>query len=136
MMKYLKFLVLFLTMGMHQACPGEDDEILAGKLLITNSSDEDVYYYEDFYVKLLNASGVNLDRLKAQRLIVDNVKELKIYQYHFEKNEKLYLFIYKQSTLDNHPWEEIQEQNIYDKLYVLTLNELNTMNWQVVYDGN
>lgn len=60
----------------------------------------------------------------------------KSYQYHFEKNEKLYLFIYKQSTLDNHPWEEIQEQNIYDKLYVLTLNELNTMNWQVVYDGN
>lgn len=135
-MNYLKFLVLFLTMGMLQGCPTPDDEILAGKLLIKNRCNEDFYYYEDFSINIVNSTDINFNRLKAQHLTVDNVKEVNLYQYHFEKNQRLYLFIFKQSTLDNHSWEEIQDQNLYDKRYSFTLDELNSMNWEIVYDGN
>ena len=39
-------------------------------------------------------------------------------------------------TIDNYSWEEIQEQNLYDKRYSFTLDELNAINWELVYDGN
>lgn len=135
-MKYFKFLIFFLTMGMLQGCPKvDDDEILAGKLLIRNSSNEAFYYYEDFSINMLNSSDINFNRLKEQLLIVDNVKEINIYQYHFEKNERLYLFIFKESIVNDYSWGQIQEQHLYKK-YAFTLNELNAMNWEVVYDGN
>ena len=135
-MKYFKFLILFITMGLLQACPTSDDEILAGKLLIKNSSNEPFYYYEDFSINILNTTDINFNRLKAQQLIVDNAKEINIYHYHFEKNESLYIFLFKESTINDHSLEEIQEQNLYDKRYCFTLDELNAMNWELVYNGN
>ena len=135
-MKIFRFLFLFVCMILLQACPTPNDEILAGKLLIKNSSNEAFYYYEDFSINILNSTDINFNRLKAQRLTVNNVKEVNIYQYHIEKNQKLYLFIFKKSTFDSHSWEEIQEQNLYDKRYSFTLDELKAMNWELVYDGN
>jgi len=135
-MKYFKFLLLFITMGLLQACPTPDDEILAGKLLIKNSSNETLYYYEDFSINTLNTAHINYNRLKAQILMVADVKELNIYQYHFEKNERLYIFLFKESTINDQSWEEIKEQNLYDKRYSFTIDELNAMNWELVYDGN
>ena len=135
-MRYFKFLFLFVCTILLQACPTPNDEVLAGKLSLKNNSSEDFYYYEDFSINMLNSTDINFNRLEAQRLTVNNVKEVNIYQYHFEKNQKLYLFIFKQSTIDNHSWEEIQEQNLYDKRYSFTLDELNAINWELVYDGN
>ena len=135
-MRYFKFLFLFVCTILLQACPTPNDEVLAGKLSLKNNSSEDFYYYEDFSINMLNSTDINFNRLEAQRLTVNNVKEVNIYQYHFETNQKLYLFIFKQSTIDNHSWEEIQEQNLYDKRYSFTLDELNAINWELVYDGN
>lgn len=72
-------------------------------------------------------------------LIKSNQKEHYSYYesaFKVDYNKKLWILIYKQSTIDNHSWEEIQEQNLYDKRYSFTLDELNAMNWELVYNGN
>jgi len=135
-MKYLKILTLFIIMGMLQGCPTPDDEVLAGELLINNNSNESIYFYDNFSPTELNINDVSLNRLKNQRLLSKNSKEIKVYKYHFGKREKFYLFIFKQSTLDHYTWEEMQKNNIYDELYVLTLEDLEQMNWKIVYNGN
>ena len=134
-MKYFKFLMLFVFVGIFQACPVDDDEILAGTLVIMNDSNESVYCYEDFSVNEITISDINYERLKNQVLAANNSTSIKIYQYHFEKNEVLRIFFYKQSTLDNYSWEEIQEQNIFDARYSFTLEELQAMKWELVHDG-
>ena len=53
----------------------------------------------------------------------------------FNNNRKLNILIYKESTLNKYSWQEIQKKNIFDKRYVLTLDELKAMNYKVVYDG-
>ena len=43
--------------------------------------------------------------------------------------------IFKQSTLNKYTKEELIKKNIYDKLYVLTYEELEKMNFKIVYTG-
>lgn len=51
-----------------------------------------------------------------------------------EEREHTYQFmIFKQSTLSNHTIEEIIENDIYDKLYILTYDELEAMNFVITY---
>jgi len=128
-MKYFKFLLLFITMGILQGCPGEDDGlVLINGLTLKNISGETV-------------SEVNSSNLYFNQLIElknnSNYQRCKYYTQQFKTgDEKIWILIYKQSTIDNHSWKEIQEQNLYDKRYSFTLDELNAMNWEVVYDGN
>ena len=134
-MKYFKILILFTVVGFLQACPTDDDEILAGILVIMNDSNESVYCYEDFSVNEITVSDINYERLNNQVLAANNSTNIKIYQSLFEKNEVVRIFFYKQCTLDNYSWDEIQEHNIFDARYSFTLEELQAMNWELVYDG-
>ena len=43
--------------------------------------------------------------------------------------------IFKQSTLDKYTKEELIEKNIFDKRYTLTYEELEKMNFKIVYTG-
>lgn len=137
-MKYFKFLILFISMGMLQGCPGEDDGlILINGLTIVNKSGKTIYY-DCFEVSKteINSSNLFFSRLSQ---LPDNssYERCRYYTEQFKDgDEKVWILIYKQSTIDNHSWEEIQEQNLYDKRYSFTLDELNAMNWQLVYDGN
>ncbi|MFB9079292.1 hypothetical protein ACFFLS_01750 [Flavobacterium procerum] len=49
---------------------------------------------------------------------------------------KLWILIYKKATFDTHTWEEIKEQGLYDKRYEFTLEQLKSMNYELIYDGN
>ncbi len=135
-MKYFKFLLLFITMGLLQACPTPDDEIIVGQIMLKNNIEESIYFYEDISDHELFSNNISQYRLTKQKILSRETKNIKVYEYYFENNKKLYVFIYKQSTLDNYTWEEIQEQNLYDKRYSFTLDELKAMNWELVYDGN
>ncbi len=136
-MKYFKFLMLFILMGVLQGCPGEDDGlILINGLTLKNISGETIYY--DCYN--VSASEVNSSNLYFYQLIElknnSNYQRCKYYIQQFKTGEeKIWILIYKKSTIENYSWEEIQEQNLYDKRYSFTLDELNAMNWQLVFDG-
>ncbi len=123
-------------MGILQGCPNHDDKIITGQIMLKNNIEESIYFYEDISDHGLSSNNISQYRLTKQKILSRDSNNIKVYGHFFENNKKLYVFVFKQSTLDNHTWEEIQEQNIYDKLYVLTLDDLNAMNWEVVYDGN
>ena len=139
-MKYFKFLMLFITMGMLQGCPKvDDDDILVGTINIFNNS-EDIIYCGCPFVSENEINSEDLDENLVREIKIFP-KSQRIYSYYkrqFDKNynRKIWILIFKQSTLDNHTWEEIQEQNLYDKRYSFTLDELNAMNWELVYNGN
>lgn len=48
----------------------------------------------------------------------------------------LHVLVYKQSTLDRYTTDELIEQNIYDKRYDLTYDELKAMNFTITYTGD
>lgn len=62
-------------------------------------------------------------------------KKFKVFKGMFADNRKIHLLIYKQSTLNNYTWEEIQSENLYDQRHSFTFEELKSMNWTIVYDG-
>ena len=136
-MKYFKFLMLFIIAGALQGCPGEDDGlILINDLTLINECGETIYY--DCYE--VSEREIKSSDLYFERLIrvqdMTNSFACKYYEQQFKTAEtRVWILVYKQSTLDNYSWEEIQEQNIFDARYSFTLEELQAMNWEVVYTG-
>ena len=134
-MKYFKFLMLFVFMTLLQGCPENMDGTIIGKLRINNLSNESIYFF-DF---------VSSNEIEIEQVVYEYIKDIKIDSNHqliydvFEgqttHGKKLYFFFFKETVLDNHTWEEIQQQHLYKK-YSLTLDELNAMNWELIYDGN
>lgn len=70
-------------------------------------------------------------KLEPNQKCVDNV-----FKEAFDSNRKLWILIYKQSTIEAHTWQENKDKNLYDKRYELTLDQLSALNFKVVYDGN
>ena len=48
---------------------------------------------------------------------------------------KYQLIIFKQSTMDKHSKEELVEKNIFDKRYILTWKDLQSMRFNITYTG-
>lgn len=48
---------------------------------------------------------------------------------------KYQLIIFKQSTIDKHSKEELVEKNIFDKRYILTWKDLQSMRFNITYTG-
>lgn len=137
-MKYFKFLMLFVFVGIFQACPVDDDEILVGTINIVNDSEETIYCGCLF----VSENVVNSDYFSENVVREVKIPKKSEIRYSYYKNQfkgnynnKIWILIFKQSTLDNYSWEEIQEQNIFDARYSFTLEELQAMNWEVVYTG-
>ena len=67
--------------------------------------------------------------------IADGETETDLIIADYEGYRSFQLIIIKQSTLDKYTKEEIIENNIYDKLYILTDPELKAMDFKIVYTG-
>lgn len=53
----------------------------------------------------------------------------------FEYGRKFQLIVYRQSTLNKYGEEELIRHNIYDKLYVMSYEELSACDFSIVYTG-
>ena len=131
-MKYFKFLVLFVVAGIFQGCPLEGDSEIVANLTIINNSDEMIVILIKHSNNEVIPSDFRWFEIKDDPIPVDGKFSFTILD---DMNQKLWFLFYKQSTLNNHTWEEIQENNIYDARYSFTLEELRAMNWELVYDG-
>lgn len=60
----------------------------------------------------------------------------KTYLYSVWREKYYQLNVYKQSTFDKYTREEMIENNICDKIFVLSYEELEAMNFKIVYTGN
>ncbi len=51
-------------------------------------------------------------------------------------DEKVRIFIIEKDSVDKYGWIYVNENNIYNKKHVLTLNELDNINWELKYGEN
>lgn len=52
-----------------------------------------------------------------------------------ERDLTYQIIIFKQSTIDKYTKEELMEQEIFDKRYIFTYDDLKAMDYKVVYTG-
>ena len=107
LMKPIKYLLSILIVLCFQGCPGRYSEEPDMQFTIKNKSNEDIYFYANCEDSIIN------------------IKDL----------SKGYLIFLEKTILDAYSWQEIQEKNIFDRQYVLTLEELKSMNYEIIYDG-
>lgn len=51
-------------------------------------------------------------------------------------DKKMRLFIIDKDSVDKYGWKEIFKKNIYNKKYLFTIKDLDSLNWKITYDGN
>lgn len=51
-------------------------------------------------------------------------------------NQKLRYYIIKKDSVDKYGWKEIFKKNIYNKKYLFTIKDLDSLNWSITYDVN
>lgn len=61
----------------------------------------------------------------------------KLWDQYFDSNdEKIRLFIINKKDVNTYGWYEVLNNNLYNKKYEFTENELNNNNWKIIYIGN
>ncbi|MEP7093386.1 MAG: hypothetical protein ABI793_04945 [Flavobacterium sp.] len=53
-----------------------------------------------------------------------------------ENNNKLYYLIFDEEVLKSEPWDSIVKYDKVLKRYSFTVEEMNDVNWKIIYDGN
>lgn len=133
-MKTLKISILFVLAFLLQGCPSEPEPPIVNQFDLTNSSSEDIYIYSR------NSSDViELSPGSEQPSIVTPKGEkwsFPLTEHPFNQGSKLWILIFKKSTIENNTWQQIRDNNLYDKRYGFNLEEMRAVNYQVVYDGN
>lgn len=49
------------------------------------------------------------------------------------RDKKIRLYIISKDSIDKYSWEYIHHNSIYNKKYILTLNELEKLDWEISY---
>ena len=48
--------------------------------------------------------------------------------------QKIRYYIIKKDSIDKYGWKEIFSKNIYNKKYLFTIKDLDSLNWTITYD--
>lgn len=50
--------------------------------------------------------------------------------------KKLYAYFIKKDSIDRYGWEKVHSMNLYNKKYTLDIDDLDSLNWTIKYNGN
>lgn len=50
-------------------------------------------------------------------------------------NQKIRYYIIKKDSVDKYGWKTILSNNIYNKKYLFTIEDLDKINWEIEYKG-
>lgn len=69
---------------------------------------------------------------------LNEISRYKIYKYRsgLTDNLRIQFNVYKHSTINNHTRQEMIDNEIYDKRYILSISDLQSLNFKVIYTGN
>ena len=101
---------------------------------IVNNGNETIKFYFKFSNKELTSKDFNSPPY-VKILPNSKFKEGAADEF-FKNNNKLWVLIFKESTLEKHTWQDIQNNNIFDKRFSLSLEEIKALNFEVIYDGS
>ena len=148
-MKSIKILLFILSCILLQACPfpfGEDfsPDI---QLRLKNNSDENIYLFADNSDTIITSKSIYIDadnsNIKAISAVVpgyillvpkDSTLTQDLWTGSFE-TRNLYYINFKQTKIEKYKLKEIKKNDIFDKRYVFSLEDLKAIDYTVVYDG-
>lgn len=106
----------------------------------TNNSGKDLYYQFNIFDEIRENNPalfpssylINKDQYKRLRSTTSFTCFESISE---EGNGNVFLFLFDSKIINNSSWETVRENNMYLKKYVLTIEELNKMNWKIIFTG-
>jgi|GEM_PF-6406186 len=129
-----KTILLLTLLFVMTGCPGDDVDF-PYYIKLSNQSGEAVFYHKLGAVQDVYSSGFTASPMRSITSGMSTDTGFRDTEISGEKS--LYLLLYKKSTLDNYTWEEIQQQNLHDARYKFsTIEELQSINFEIIYDGN
>ncbi|MRJ08844.1 hypothetical protein EDL98_02865 [Ornithobacterium rhinotracheale] len=136
MLKKVKYLFVIFVVLINIQC--QDDFV--AEFHVYNNTDEKIFInirtsdksleVVDFYPSVFILPNSNLPETSSSG---DILKNDPIY---YDKNEKLYFFVLKESTMEKYGWDEIKKKNIYDAKFSYTFDELKAQDFKIIYNGN
>lgn len=101
------------------------------KLLIANEIEKGKKY------ERIDITSLFLSTIKADT--TSNLNERPISWNRFinsSKHKKIRLYIIKKDSVNKYGWEGIHARNLYNKKYTLDMDDLDSLNWTIEYNGN
>jgi hypothetical protein len=151
MLKTSKILLIFILLNFCSC-----DKLDTRELIVKNSSDKIIYsilsendsmndssfYYE--YQDDFNESKRGdydapfvFEEIMSGKMIANSDRP-RYWNNYFQRLEdkKARLFIVEKDSVDKYGWKTIFAKNIYSKKYFITLDKLDSLNWQIEYKGD
>lgn len=130
-MKTIKYFSLILILLCFQGCPeySEEPNIFFS---ILNKSGTKIYVVYSMTENTISSDEFVVS--PTEYILNDSSLKIPAHTDFFIKR-KLGVLIYKEQTLADYTWDEIRSNNIFDKQYIFTLEELKAMNYTIVYEG-
>ncbi|WP_026714014.1 hypothetical protein [Flavobacterium daejeonense] len=151
MLKIKNFLFLLLLFNFYSC-----DKLDTRELVVKNSSDRIIYsilsendqmndagFYYEYQNDFDETKRGDYDtpfifkEIKKGEKIANHDRP-RFWDNYFERLEdkKARLFIVKKDSVDKYGWKTIFKKNIYNKKYLLTIENLEKMNWEIEYKGD
>ena len=133
-MNYIKRItILVLVLSLFCACPDKDKDNIDATICIKNNTNKDIYF-------LYRGSISILDRAPTRDFLIISNGTLEFGGYfkgrNYSNNDKLYIWLFDRKLIDSIPWGQVKRDNLYLKRYDLTTQDLERMNWEIIYDGS
>ena len=137
----MKKIILIVVLAQIISCSGQSDENCHLKVKILNSSTKVIYFGGAG-----STPGIGYNPLKSGTYFkmtpdasYDDIfsRHRGCYEDFFEEsNNKQYYLLYDEEILLNNTWEDIRANDMVLKRYSFTLEEMQEVNWTIIYDGN
>lgn len=153
-MKKVCALLLFPFLILMIKCEGYDIE----EIIIKNNSDHSIYYsmtiedemfdIEKYRISERIDNGEKFTQIDITGLFMsdeiakDSITEITPRPREWNryiksaKDKKLHLYIIQKDSVDKYGWEEIHAKNFYNRKYDLDVDDLDSLNWTIEYNGN
>lgn len=103
-------------------------------LSIYNSGDEDIYFLIDHADVILSPSDFDRPPKRSEMIEYEDMRRLEVPD--IDSLQFRTLLIFKKSTIENHSWQEIQQQNIFDARYEIPYDQYYSESHPLIYTGS
>ena len=115
------------------ACPMPDGDEIQAVITVRNNSTSNIYIQLRGLDPVLYTWAPNENYF----IPIDGVFEAGGNYYSSLSSDGLeYIWLFDENVINNYSWEDIVENEMYLIRYDLSLQDLEDMNWEIVYDGN
>lgn len=145
MKKIFNLSFLFLWSIVFLNCRERKSENCHYNIYVMNKSDKTIYCnYSRSYpdTSLMNTDMIRIDDYKVVPDDSTNIRASSSWGSCWEKNftseeplpmERIIVFVFDEKTIKTIPWDTIKSKKLYLNRYDLTLEDLQSSNWRVIY---